>query len=102
MVDVILRIIFYALLFGIIYYAVKGLFGGVRGPRGDAKGGADEPPGNTMIACPECDTYFPVDIGVPGRVRGKKFMFCGVECAQGFRARGGPPGDETSKDQDEG
>ena len=96
----ILRLIFYAILFGAIYYAVRGLFGGGESARGE--GGADEGSDDAMIACPECGTYFPRGIGVPGRVRGRKYLFCAEECAQGYRSRGGPPPDGESPGREEG
>ena len=102
MVKVILRLIFYALLFGAIYYAVRGLFGGARATRRGAREEAGEHSSDAMIACPECGTYFPMGIGVSSRMRGKKYLFCAEECAQSFRSRGGPPQDDSVPDQGEG
>jgi hypothetical protein len=88
---VILRLIFYILLFGAIYYAVRGLFaGGISGKREE-----DDPSDDVMIACPECGTYFPGGMGVSCRVRGRKYLFCSEECAQKFNSRGGPPQEEN-------
>lgn len=89
-VAVIVRLIFYGVLIGAIYYALKGLFGG----EGDARRGYEgegEPSADAMIPCPECETYFPAGIGVSGRIRGKKYLFCSEECLRSFRSRGGPP-----------
>lgn len=101
-VQVILRFIFYTILFSAIFYAVKGLFGGGGKPRGGAKGEEDAFSGEAMIACPECETYFPTGIGVPGRTRGGKFLFCAEECAEKFKLRGGPPREESPPDQGRG
>lgn len=102
MAQVILRFIFYSILFGAIYYAVKGLFGGGAKPRGGANGEEDASQGEAMIACPECETYFPAGIGVPGRIRGSKYLFCAEECAGKFKSRGGPPPEESHPDQGRG
>jgi hypothetical protein len=101
-VNVVLRFIFYAILFWAIYYAVKGLFGGGQKPRGSAKGEEDAFSGEAMIACPECETYFPAGIGVPGRIRGSKYLFCAEECAERFKSRGGPPREESPPDSGRG
>ncbi len=95
----ILRFIFYSILFSAIIYAVKGLFGGGGKPRGGAQGEEDASQGEAMIACPECETYFPAGMGVPARIRGSKYMFCAEECAERFKSRGGPPRKESPPGQ---
>ena len=98
----ILRLVFYAVLFGAIYYAVKGLLGGGKKPGGSANGNEVAISGDAMIVCPECGTYFPDGIGVPDRIRGKKHLFCADDCAGKFKLRGGPPGEESPPDQGRG
>ncbi len=83
-----IRFLIYLVVGGVIYYALKGLFGGARrsGEEGQSDGVNDE-----MQKCPECGTYFPLHMGVSKRVRRIKLMFCGEECTARYARRGGPP-----------
>ncbi|MDP7384621.1 MAG: hypothetical protein QF593_01165 [Nitrospinota bacterium] len=83
-----IRFLFYLVVGGVIYYALKGLFGGARrsGEERQSEGVDDE-----MQKCPECGTYFPLHMGVSKRVHREKLMFCGEECAARYARRGGAP-----------
>ncbi len=91
----ILRLIFYAVVFYAIYYALKGLFGSISKQMGGGRAEGEEIADDEMVACPECGTYFPTGIGVPRRLRRENQLLCGEECAQKFAERGGPPPEES-------
>ena len=80
-----IRFLIYLVVGGVIYYALKGLFGGARrsGEEGQSDGVNDE-----MQKCPECGTYFPLHMGVSKRVRRIKLMFCGRNVPLGTLAAG--------------
>jgi len=88
----IFRVIFYAVLFYAIYYALKGFFGGISRRIDGARSGDGGATGDEMVVCPECGTYFPSEFGVNRRVRWERFRFCGEECAEKFSLRGARPG----------
>jgi hypothetical protein len=85
----IIRIIIYALIFYAIYYALKGLFGGISRQM-DESGTGDDVADDEMLICPECGSYFPTSISVPQRIKRERLLFCGEECAKIYRDRGGP------------
>ena len=89
----ILRIIFYAIVFYAIYYALKGLFGSISKQMNGERAEEGEAADDEMVACPECGTYFPTGIGVSRRLGRGSHLLCGDECAQKFAERGGPPPD---------
>jgi hypothetical protein len=88
----ILRIIIYGLIFYAIFYALKGLFGSISKQMDGSEGSGDDVADDEMLICPECGSYFPTSICVPGRVRRERLLFCGEECAKIYGDRGGPQG----------
>jgi hypothetical protein len=79
-----IRFLIYLVVGGVIYYALKGFFSGARLSGGEGQGDEVD---DEMQKCPECGTYFPLHMGVSKRVRRKKLMFCGEECATRYARR---------------
>ncbi len=83
------RLILVILLLTILYYLLRQMFRGFRGPLPDGQSNSpvqgSEDDQDQMVEDPVCHIFVPRRIALIESIGGREYCFCGKECAGRFR-----------------